>query len=826
MDISKLKPSSIPKLSTTDLRDILMRRNLPATGNKKELVRKVVDLVRPLKVFSIVNKKSRKPDMPSTMHKSFMNFIKAEFSDFSLDPIDMSIDPCQYSYLSDNVVQLLQHQKTLEEYFRLHNEIGNEKAGSRGLLVFHSLGSGKSLSAVAMAEVSRIYDNEKLRKVIILIPASLRDDPWIKELSRIHPDYNSDSLLSRIGYNIIHYNNTTTLIDQLLRLSPEMSINPFDDSVVILDEVHNFINTLPRSKETVRWQIYNWMMTSVNTKYIFLSGTPFTNTPFELAYLFNILRGHELFDVRSKNAENDFMEMFFDESSMKNKQLFKRRIQGLISYYSGADNRMFAKKKIHKVLVPMSTLQNKHQDEIYKLEHNLLKGVRKGETGQSRTDITSQLKTIQRANALKKKHGYLKGSVKQALAIRSDIEEEQSMHTFWVFSRSNSNITYPSDILEKYGRNPFAKILDFDKFKKDKQSLSAIDFSKENLEQLSPKMLKLMNIVSNSKGLGLIYSNFEGAYGIGVFEEILKQNNYEKFDTKISKISDLEPKLRFTVWSGLTDSEERRNILKIYNSPENQNGDFIKLICITSAGREGISLRGVRHVHIMEPWWNMGRIKQVIGRAVRICSHAHLPIDEQKVNVYNYFSVDPNKSTEGFHLLDIQVSKSALKKQEQENGMLEEMKKASFDCELNKEHTKITNCINFENSKNDIIYSKNIKEDLDSFLDDEKLNEITFKSKKYLINGNHLYEYASKDKLNSGFVPNKVGIAIFEDDKIVDIQLSLEDSFELYIISGRQVLVNGNNAYQFMSREDLKMGMIPVKIGEVIRENNKIISLK
>lgn len=826
MDIVDLKVSSVPKLSAKELRDILKRRNLPATGKKKELIKNVIDLVKPVEPLNITIKEPIVDTMPSTTNKDFMNFIKAEFSDFALDPINMKEDPCKSSFLKNNTIKLLDHQKTLQEFFRLHNHVGNKAAGSQGLFIYHSLGSGKSLSALQMAEVARVYSQDRLRKVIILIPASLRDDPWVKELSRIHPKYDSDALLTRIGYFILHYNNTTTFIDQLLNLSESKSTNPFDNSVVIVDEIHNFINTLPRSKETVRWQIYNWMIMAENAKFILLSGTPFSNTPFELAYLFNILRGQEIFEVRSESAQEDFMDMFFDDGKMINKQIFKRRIQGLVSYYMGADERVFAKKVIHKVLIPMSTLQQNHQNAIYKVEDNLRKGVKKGETGQSRTDVDSQIKTMQRGLALKKKHGFLAGSLAKALAIRSDVSEENTTQNFWVFSRSNSNITYPVEILDKYGRSTFDKVLDIDKFKKDKQSLSDIDFSKENLAILSPKMLKLLNIATRSKGLGLIYSNFEGAYGISALEEILKQNNYEKFNTNISKISELEPKQRFTVWSGTTSAEERRNILSIYNHPDNESGAYIKLICITAAGREGISLRGVRHVHIIEPWWNMSRIKQVIGRAVRICSHAHLPKEEQQVDIYNYFSVSSNKSTKGLELLDIQVSQSALKKQKQENDMLNEMKKASFDCDLNKAQTMIDNCINYQYSKTDKLFSKDIQEDLDNILDDDKLTEVVIDSKKYLIKGDQLYEFASKDKISSGFIPNKIGVAIFKNDKIVDIQKSLEDEFESYVISGRKVLVKSNNAYQFMNKDDLKRGLVPVKIGTVERENGNIVSLK
>ena len=46
---------------------------------------------------------------------------------------------------------------------------------------------------------------------------------------------------------------------------------------------------------------------------------------------------------------------------------------------------------------------------------------------------------------------------------------------------------------------------------------------------------------------------------------------------------------------------------------------------ISSAGAEGISLTGVRQVHIMEPFWNFIRIGQVFGRAIRMGSHLDCP---------------------------------------------------------------------------------------------------------------------------------------------------------------------------------------------------------
>ena len=76
----------------------------------------------------------------------------------------------------------------------------------------------------------------------------------------------------------------------------------------------------------------------------------------------------------------------------------------------------------------------------------------------------------------------------------------------------------------------------------------------------------------------------------------------------------------------------------------NLKGELCRVFCITSAGAEGLSLRNVRRVHIMEPYWNNVRTEQVKGRAVRICSHMDLEYNdvpernERTVEIFTYCS--------------------------------------------------------------------------------------------------------------------------------------------------------------------------------------------
>tara|TARA_Y100001935_G_C17270396_1_gene491588 strand:- start:167 stop:1534 length:1368 start_codon:yes stop_codon:yes gene_type:complete len=136
----------------------------------------------------------------------------------------------------------------------------------------------------------------------------------------------------------------------------------------------------------------------------------------------------------------------------------------------------------------------------------------------------------------------------------------------------------------------------------------------------------------------LFYSEFRGDAGSEIFEQILKANGYSKyspdtFDNQKSK--------RYTFITGQEKKDERKRNKEQYNEDDNIFGEYIQIMIISGAGAEGISLFGVRQVHILEPYWNYIRIDQVFGRAIRLRSHMKLPKDKQNVEQYLYLSVFP-----------------------------------------------------------------------------------------------------------------------------------------------------------------------------------------
>ena len=100
---------------------------------------------------------------------------------------------------------------------------------------------------------------------------------------------------------------------------------------------------------------------------------------------------------------------------------------------------------------------------------------------------------------------------------------------------------------------------------------------------------------------------------------------------------------RYTEYHGGIDQKERFKAIEAFNKLENTNGKYIKIIMISPAGAEGISLTGVRQAHIMEPFWNFIRIGQVFGRAIRMKSHLNLPKEDRNVEQYLYLSTLPSQ---------------------------------------------------------------------------------------------------------------------------------------------------------------------------------------
>jgi hypothetical protein len=288
----------------------------------------------------------------------FINFINGMFETYKDDLLDESKGiSCEDIGKDTGNIGLLTHQKIVRDYINLYTPY-------RGLLLYHGLGSGKTCSSIAIAEGLK---NSK--KVIVMTPASLRrnylseikkcgdllyrrnqywewistdDNPealstlssvlglsvdyirrkhgaWLVNMSKPSNfteltatdkrslDEQLDEMIQN-KYTFINYNGIRR--DKFRQLTNNYETNIFDNSVVIIDEVHNLISRIvgklnsthkfsekPRGpgatlQPSLAMQIYEFLLRAENCRIVLLSGTPIINYPNEIAILYNILRGY------------------------------------------------------------------------------------------------------------------------------------------------------------------------------------------------------------------------------------------------------------------------------------------------------------------------------------------------------------------------------------------------------------------------------------------------------------------------------------------------------------------------------------------------------
>jgi hypothetical protein len=383
--------------------------------------------------------------------------------------------------------------------------------------------------------------------------------------------------------------------------------------------------------------------------------------------------------------------------NVKNIRMFQRRILGLASYFRSAQEQLmpaYDKATHFRVIeIPMSTHQFAAYEEARKAERNLEKNARTkkrlgaGAAAKSRPgagaggvggddiyeDAVSSYRIFSRlfcnfvfpteiTRPLPKEGTNVEGAVKEGV-------NEEDVDALTAAERvDNMNGEHAGDDVEEIVKEIEEKT-DSSYEKRIAAALMRIRSGmaryltkapQGELQTYSPKFLAMLENITEPQhsGLHLVYSQFRKVEGIGLFAMVLEANGFARF--KINKnassewvldISEADQgKPMYALYTGTEDEEEREIIRNVFNStwdyipvtlkqqlvPKSANnfmGEIVKVLMITASGAEGINLRNVRYVHVMEPYWQPVRIEQVIGRARRICSHNDLK-DEKLRSVY------------------------------------------------------------------------------------------------------------------------------------------------------------------------------------------------
>ena len=539
------------------------------------------------------------------------------------------------------------------------------------------------------------------------------------------------------------------------------------------------------------------------------------------------------------DESDEFLKMFVDTDTGNaiNMNLFQRRILGLTSYFRSAQEQLlprYEKTETGDIYHIVKTGMTPHQFGVYekirKDEADREKKAKKMQRTQaSKEDGLYNIATTYRIFSRAACNFTFPESIVRPVPIIKE-NEEVNENAFDVMTEQPEDVDDETEKVEtvitdseasKYAKRIERALADLN-VHIDGTKVSKF-LSKDALPIYSPKFAKILENLSSpeNEGLHLLYSHFRTIEGIGIMRLILLANGFAEFKLQktstgweIVETEEDAGKPRFVLYTGTESAEEKEIIRNVYNGswefvPQNMNaqlraraennnyGEIIKLIMITSSGAEGINLKNTRFVHITEPYWHMVRVEQVVGRARRICSHQDLPENMRTVKVFLYVSTlteeqKTNEKNIELRIRDVSrldkktplstdesLYEIASVKQRINNQILTSVKESAVDCNIysaqksSKDSEEQLVCYGFGKIESNQYSSyptfekdQNVKEGLDVKKIHWRGVKITFNGYDYALNKqtNEVYDMNSYVRaVNTGSEPVLVGRLVQEN---------------------------------------------------------------
>ena len=361
--------------------------------------------------------------------------------------------------------------------------------------------------------------------------------------------------------------------------------------------------------------------------------------------------------------KKDFEQQFYNPelNKLKRIDLIKRRIAGLTSYYEYQDKTKYPTLlAVNKVRIPMST----YQFGVYeRFRHQELEKERFKKRSAAKEDDSASSSNYRLASRFACTFVF-----PEEIGNPYDNEQdEKNIEYIEMLADKDSQFDLSvSDLEEMKAKDIEKKIKTGYLNLLYKDRAQYLDINNGSLAKHSPKYLEMINNIRKSLGKILVYSYFKFLIGLNTFSYALMQTG-EWAEFKIRKVNKKweldedeadKDKRKFLFYTGDEDREIREIYRNVYNSlwdrlpasceklvaqlkeksDSNHYGEVVQMLMTTKTGAEGLDLKEVRQIHIMEPYWQPVLIDQVIGRGVRNESHMKLPVADRNVEVFIYMA--------------------------------------------------------------------------------------------------------------------------------------------------------------------------------------------
>jgi len=501
--------------------------------------------------------------------------------------------------------------------------------------------------------------------------------------------------------------------DKIERLRVKKLKNIFNNRLIVIDEVQNIRISDDNNKKKIAINLMKLADTVDNLRLLFLSATPMYNSYKEIIWLLNLMnRNDNRFEINVKDVFSKDGSFKVDDNGVEiGKQLLMQKATGYVSFIRGENPytfpyrvwpTLFAPDKSIKAVTEYPRQQLNGNQIVQGLEHLDL----------YMTDIGDmQSKGYQHII------GRLQSSsLKKSASKTGDPMAFENMNSFGYTMLTGPlealNIVYPIEGLEEdaydgatehlTGKGGLRRIMNYIQtnqwgkeerydyeYKPEVLSKYGNIFHPDNIGRYSGKIKAIIDNVQVCNGIVLIYSQYlEG--GLVPIALALEEMGFSKYAASHNLLKN-NPKTRGEKYIMITGDKyySPNNIrdIKAITSEDNVNGEKIKVVLISKAGAEGLDFKNIRQVHILEPWYNTNRIEQIIGRAVRTCSHKLLPFVERNVEIYMYGTLLEDSQIEA---VDLYVYRIAEVKAIQIGRVTRVLKQSAVDCILNHEQTNFT----------------------------------------------------------------------------------------------------------------------------------------
>ena len=486
----------------------------------------------------------------------------------------------------------------------------------------------------------------------------------------------------------------------------------FSNRMLVIDEVHNIRLSKEGKVKASSDNLGKLVEATNNLKLLLLSATPMFDSYSEIVWILNLLL------LNDKRYPINEREIFTAKGAFQTKkgeeigkELLIRKATGYISYVRGENPFTFPYRIWPQQALNPQSLFALNTDGIWKYPKYQINGA----------EIIRPLELID----LVINHigdyqsiGYLK-LIEYLKRKHTKLNNASYSISFTVLEAPLQalNMIYPHEGLEDekvdddifsyiYGSKGLSRVMKFNP--RTKRNFSYKDktikqfgeiFSPSEIGKYSGKISYICDKIKKSEGIVFVYSQYidGGAVPIALALESMGITRYgtvpslfKKPPTEQLNALTMKPRevnkpfkpakyIMITGQKSLTPDVKRE--IKAVTDIDNVNGEKVKVIIVSRAGSEGLDFQNIRQMHILDPWYNLNRSEQIIGRAVRSKSHCMLPYVKRNVEIYLYGTQLKNPEDEA---IDLYIYRVAERKSLLIANVTRILKELAVDCLLNR----------------------------------------------------------------------------------------------------------------------------------------------